>query len=204
MIWWCYTFSDFLTLWRTKASDECVACCDVYMIRDTGTVNTIHSIIPGVSFERPHQYHFLKLFVVPRSSDNDPKKGTFRWHEAVLTDCSRFRQSHSCFIYCKRSIMYHCTLQSWEPRRCGQCQFSVKCALIFVFTCCDLGNLPRQFDCSRVNSWIWGFNVVPWAIVGLLPVLYLVKRTTNWFRLIQFAVLCTRRHVKAILQSKLV
>ncbi len=103
MIWWCYTFSDFLTLWRTKASDECVACCDVYMIRDTGTVNTIHSIIPGVSFERPHQYYFLKLFVVPRSSDNDPKKGTFRWHEAVLTDCSRFRQSHSCFIYCKRS-----------------------------------------------------------------------------------------------------
>lgn len=90
--------------------DECVACCDVYMIRDAGTVNTIHSIIPGVSFERPHQYHFLKLFVVPRSSDDDSKKGTFRWHEAVLTDCSRFRQSHSCFIYCKRLIMYHCTV----------------------------------------------------------------------------------------------
>lgn len=143
-------FLDAVTHER-QLFDECVACCDVYMTRDTGTVNTIHSIIPGVSFERAHHYHFHKLFVVPRSSDDDPpKQGTFRWHEAVLTDCSGFRQSHSCFVYCKRSIMYH-----GEPRRCWQCQFSVKCALIFVFTCCDLGYLPRQFDCRSVNSWIY-------------------------------------------------
>ncbi len=77
MIWWCYTFSDFLTLWRTKASDECVACCDVYMIRDTGTVNTIHSIIPGVSFERPHQYFFLSYLLYQEAVIMTPKKVHF-------------------------------------------------------------------------------------------------------------------------------
>ncbi len=63
---------------ESQLFDECVACCNVYMTRDTGTVNTIHSIAPGVSFERPHHYHLLKLFVVPRSSDDDlPKKVHF-------------------------------------------------------------------------------------------------------------------------------
>ncbi len=137
---------------ESQLFDECVACCNVYMTRDTGTVNTIHSRLSHMAFHLRDLISiiYLSSLLYQEAVTMTPKKGTFRWHEAVLTDCSRFRQSHSCFVYCKRSIMYH-----REPRRCWQCQFSVKCALIFVFTCCDLGHLPRQFDCSSVNSWIY-------------------------------------------------
>ncbi len=35
---------------ESQLFDECVACCNVYMTRDTGTVNTIHSRLSHLAF----------------------------------------------------------------------------------------------------------------------------------------------------------